>query len=61
MVSATILTLLSTGLSSILFSPEPNIPERPEYKKNFNTISMYGEKFRSGSILTVPVHEISKM
>ena len=24
---------------------EPNIPERPEYEKNINTISMYGEKF----------------
>ena len=33
MVSTTILTSPSTGLSGILFSPEPNIPEGPEYKK----------------------------
>ena len=35
----------STGLSGILLSSEPYIPEGPEYEKNINTISMHGEKF----------------
>ena len=33
MKSATILMPSSTGLSGILLSPEPNIPEGPEYEK----------------------------
>ena len=34
-----------TGLSGILLSSEPNIPEGLEYEKSINTISMDGEKF----------------
>ena len=42
--SATILMPPSTGLSGILLSPESNVHEGPEYKKNINTISMHREK-----------------
>ena len=45
MESATILMPLAPAYAVFCFPSEPNIPERPEYEKNINTLSMYGEKF----------------
>ena len=44
MESATIIMPLAPVSAVFCFPSEANIPERPEYKKNINTISMYVEK-----------------
>ena len=57
MESATILMPPSTCLSGkavLCFPSEPYISEGPEYEKNINTISMYGELMESATILTLP-------
>ena len=43
MESATVLTPLAPAYVVFCFPSEPNILEGPEYEKNINTVSMYGE------------------